>query len=543
MNRKIDNRLPFKESASGRRYFGYAALVVVLLFVAVVRIRLLEVPFERDEGEYAYFAQLILHGVPPYLHAYSMKLPGVAAMYALFMAAFGPPVIAVHVGLLIVNALSTVMVYSLARRLFDETAAVCASAVFALLSLGDGVMGVFAHATNFVILFALAGYLLLLKALDGGKTGFFFLSGLSFGAAFLMKQHGIFFGVFALLYLVWTGKRNGDSRYRGLVPFLTGVALPFGICCLIMSACGVFDKFWFWTYRYAREYASEATLGMGAVFFAEACREVAAKTVLLWVLSGTGIIFLFVGGAAKASRQFAAGFFLFSFLAVCPGLYFRTHYFVLLLPAAALLAGLAVSSARNKLSRRMGGVASCLLPALMLAIPAGHAIYREREYFFVQNGEQVSRMLFKGNPFPESLQIAEYIKGKTSRNDRIAVLGSEPQIFVYADRISATGHIYMYGLVEKQKYASAMQQELTKEIESAEPKFIVASNVESSWLTDPDADRMIFDWAKSYIGLHYERVGVIDIFADKTMYLWDDECAGYAPRSEAYVYVYRRKGS
>ena len=47
-----------------------------LLFVAYVRPRLVDVPLERDEGEYAYTGQLILEGIPPYQLAYNMKFRG-----------------------------------------------------------------------------------------------------------------------------------------------------------------------------------------------------------------------------------------------------------------------------------------------------------------------------------------------------------------------------------------------------------------------------------------------------------------------------------
>ena len=52
--------------------------VAVILLVLFVRVRLLEVPLERDEGEYAYTAPLILQGIPPFRLAANMKLPGLA---------------------------------------------------------------------------------------------------------------------------------------------------------------------------------------------------------------------------------------------------------------------------------------------------------------------------------------------------------------------------------------------------------------------------------------------------------------------------------
>ena len=57
-------------------YLGYFFLGIILLTVAIIRIRLLSFPLERDEGEYAYFGQLILQGIPPYKLAYNLKLPG-----------------------------------------------------------------------------------------------------------------------------------------------------------------------------------------------------------------------------------------------------------------------------------------------------------------------------------------------------------------------------------------------------------------------------------------------------------------------------------
>src|SRR5437899_1091529 len=74
---------------------------LTILFVVVVRVRLREMPLERDEGEYAYAGQLMLQGVPPYQDAYNMKLPGTYAAYALIMAVFGQSAAGIHFGLML----------------------------------------------------------------------------------------------------------------------------------------------------------------------------------------------------------------------------------------------------------------------------------------------------------------------------------------------------------------------------------------------------------------------------------------------------------
>ena len=91
------------------------ALLVVVALVALVRVRLADVPLERDEGEYAYAGQLILEGVPPYRLAYDMKFPGTYYAYAAVLATFGASPRGIHLGLLAINAATIVAVFALAR--------------------------------------------------------------------------------------------------------------------------------------------------------------------------------------------------------------------------------------------------------------------------------------------------------------------------------------------------------------------------------------------------------------------------------------------
>jgi hypothetical protein len=58
-----------------------AAVLVIVLFTVFVRVRLLDIPLERDEGEYAYTARLILEGIPPYTESYDLKMPCIRGLY------------------------------------------------------------------------------------------------------------------------------------------------------------------------------------------------------------------------------------------------------------------------------------------------------------------------------------------------------------------------------------------------------------------------------------------------------------------------------
>jgi len=486
--------------------------------------------------------QLILQGIPPYLISYNMKLPGVYAAYALIMSVFGESTEGIHLGFLIVNSATIILVFLLAKRLYDSHAGVIASASFGILSVSPSVLGTSAHATHFVLLPALGGMLLMLKRVDSGKPRHFFWVGILLGMSFVMKQPGIFFAVFAFFFLLFSLRGAPHASFRsnlsqGLL-FLLGAIMPFVMTLGILYKTGVFEKFWFWTVSYAREYSSQIPFSIGLSIFLNQVALVIGKFYLLWAVGGIGVIALFWDQTVQARAPFVLGFFVFSFLAVCPGLYFREHYFVLLLPAVALLIGIGVSSLGKLILKFQPKFR--WVPTILLLVFLFMGVYSYASFFFELTPGQACRMMYGPNPFPESIPIAEYIKAHTKGGDEIAVLGSEPQIYFYSSRHSATGYIYVYGLMEDQKYALKMQKEMAEEIERANPKHLIFVNIPTSWLANPRSERYIFEWLQEYLKNKFSLVGVVDILShDETAYRWDNEAKSYAPRSPYFLYIYK----
>src|ERR1700677_3653351 len=71
------------------KWLPLAILICTMLFIIICRLRLLDIPFERDEGEYAYGGQELLKGIPPFKSIHHVKLPGVYGMCAIFLFLFG----------------------------------------------------------------------------------------------------------------------------------------------------------------------------------------------------------------------------------------------------------------------------------------------------------------------------------------------------------------------------------------------------------------------------------------------------------------------
>ncbi len=535
---------PANEELRRQRWPGREAAWLLLALgcaaVAAVRWHLREVPLERDEGEYAYFGQLLLRGLPPFRLAYSMKLPGTQVAYALAMAAFGQTAAGIRVGLLFVNAATSALLFLLGRRLLGTLGALAAALTFAWLSTSSAALALFGHATHFVILPAVAGLLLLLRATEAGRPAGFLASGLLLGAALLMKQPGGAFLLFAAAWLAWRRLRAGAAARRLAVEegaLLAGAAVPLALVLAWVWAGGTLGDFWFWVVRYAREYSTALPLPEGAANLARSASAIFAEARLLWILAGAGLVLVAWLGRPLPGRAFLLGLPAFSFLGVSSGLYYRPHYFVMALPAAALLAGAAVHLA----ARRWGRAAAM---AGLGAVVAGgvQSAWAQRDLLFRMAPIQVSRALYGANPFPESPEIARYLAARTLPRDRIAVLGSEPQIFFYARRLSATGHIYAYGLMEPQPLARAMQEQLAREVEAARPAYLVWVLVPTSWLMRPSSDTWILGWAQELVSRQYDLVGQVQILGpDRTEYFWDDLAALAPDRPVNRVLVFRRR--
>ena len=447
---------------------------------------MLQFPLERDEGEYAYGGQLILRGIVPYQLCYTMKFPGTALAQALIEAVFGQSPEGVHLGLLVVSSATIVLVFFLAKRLFGEMGAVVASTSFGLLAVSPGVLGFAAHATQFVILPAVGGTLLLLRAQESRKLGLFFLSGVLFGMAVLMKQPGVLF-VFFGIFWVAAGAGDGETsiaftrrqwNWRVLArqesALVAGAVLPFAITCLVVLRAGMFQKFWFWTFTYARAYGELIPLRRALLNLWHMGVHVARGTFLFWggtALAGC-LFLLFWNKKSRKQAPFLLSFLLFSFLAVCPGFHLRNHYFVLLLPALSLLGAGAVSAATDQFAASSWPTWKPL-PTIVFVMSLLTVLVLKREFFFTGDPVHLCRTVYRANPFPEAQQISKFIRDHSQLRDRIAVIGSEPEIYFESNRLSATGYIYMYPLMEAQKFASRMQQEMIAEVQAAHPRYLV----------------------------------------------------------------------
>lgn len=520
--------------------------LLVLMTVIYVRVRLIDIPLERDEGEYAYAGKLILQGIAPYTLACNMKLPGTYLVYAGIMALFGQTITGIHIGYLLMHLATVALLVLIARKFLSTTTAVAVGAAYAVLSLSPSVLGLAAHATQFINFCIVSALLLLIKAEESDSFGLTALSGLFFGMAFLMKQHAVFFMPLGFLLIVAARFGQDASRWRPIVlkcgTLAVGAAVPLLAVALWLYREGVFERFWFWTFAYAKAYVSILPLQAGLANARAVFISLFQAAPIVWGLFAIGFFALFFGKVEQRIRLFLEAWLLLAFLSVCPGFYFRQHYFVPLLPIVCLFAGFA-EKVNNRLfwnerfSHLLGGLAGLLIIAGCL-----HSLYLNRQIDFHLNPAQASRAQYGLNPFPESLTVARYIQENTVPHDRIAVLGSEPQIYFYTGLHGATGYIYTYPLMENQPFAKKMQADMMHEIELAKPAFIVFVAVPTSWLIGRDSSLDIFGWFNQFQADWYDAVAVLPITGDvRQPLLFPENGVLPEPGTGTYLRIYKRK--
>ena len=182
------------------------------------------------------------------------------------------------------------------------------------------------------------------------------------------------------------------------------------------------------------------------------------------------------------------------------------------------------------------------MPLILFFAILGWDVWAQKELFFRLSPLQASQTIYPGNPFVESLAVAEYVREHSSPADRLAVLGSEPEIYFLAQRHSATGYIYTYPLMELQPYAGRMQREMISEIESNRPACLVLVMYKTSWLIRRASDVTILRWFDAYTGAFYERVGVVGVRpTGETIGVWDADAGNFRDPLDRFIMIYRRR--
>ena len=500
--------------AASPRHAPIALMAAAVLAFAAMRVPLLQVPLERDEGEYAYIAQRMLAGEVPYRDAFDQKPPGVFGAYLLAFATTGPTVGGIHLFLALWTAATAAALYALVRRLAGGLAAGFALLVFALASSDPSVLGFAANTENWMLLpLVLAAHACLRGWLRGDRISWLACGFLAACACWFKQVAATDACLFAAAAfgdaIVGRPRPSPRQAFARLALFALGGALASAPVFLYFAATGAFAPFLDAVFLHNLAYAQTATAGEVLGNLIASLARQWPTFALIWALAVLGC--LLPGSAPRRVRQALVAWWLAALVGATIGLQFRPHYFLQTLPALSALAGIGAAGLAERLGRRR--TPARLVPAALAALIALLPLFLHRDLLLAESPAAVSRRIYGLNPFPEAAAFAGEISRMSVPSDRVFVVGSEPQILFLSGRRSASRYIFFYPLTGDYPDARARQQEAIDEVTAARPLYIVWVDVVTSLLRTPRSEPLIFDAMLEMVARDYqlEMIAHVDV--------------------------------
>lgn len=457
----------------------FCLILAAILLTAKVRISLLAIPLERDEGGFAYIGRH-LFSERLYTDLHDNKLPGLYGLYALIIRLFGYTPEGIHIGLLLCNTVAIWLIYRLFSNIFNTWTGTVSAIIFALTSLSPNVNGFAAHANQLLMPFALGGLIVLHKGLSNNRSLYFGLAGLMLGLAFTIKQQAVLYGVFSGVWILWTRiqiRADVMQITREIVIFSMGALLPFAAICGYFLIVNRFDDFWLWTVELPAQLVNAPNIGDRFYLFQFYFSKVTRDLVLIWIVAVASWGALPFVAYRQEARAFGMLFPFFCAASVLIGVAYYPHYFVLCLPAISLLAGVMTDAMR----RSVPGIYGSICAAAMLFVLVSFPVIHNRWYYYKPDFHMIHFDSYGANRFTEMQVIGKELKKQTLPGERIGILGSEPEILVVAEREAASGHLFLYNLFSRGPKSAFLQQQYLNDLKTSSPTYLVRVIASDSW--------------------------------------------------------------
>jgi hypothetical protein len=474
---------------------------LIILFIALQG-NCLNIPFERDEGNYAYGAWVMTKGLVPYVNTFEQKPPLIYVPYLLALLINSRACWPVHL-IAALSFLMTVMLVGLiANREHGKRAGLMSMWLSVPMVMLPYLTPFAANAEKFMIL-PFCG-LLAIYVFNRRRSGndAWFWAAVCGMATLLYKQIAVFsvLYIFALwLFDDWQQHRSAKTTLTRTIYALAGGLATFFLVCGYFFARGGWPGFWEQTVIYNRYYASS---------FGGLTLDNFFSNLRMFYYYWPALFLLLIWYLIK--RPARAGFYL-GLLIVSVGSIFITpyaHYYIMVMPIAALICASSFDSLMGQLSGFLNRPKWALLlyPALAALILVS-LLWPVRSWYFMPPNEVLTRSYSQLNPFVEAPIVGERVAALTAPDDYIYVAGTEPEILYYSKRVCPARINGVYALMMDNPLAEVYQKELIRDLDHFPPRVIVWVRSPLSWLTRPNSPRLIFNYFAKLLKERYRLVG------------------------------------
>lgn len=500
----------FKTEASGKNTVRWEYTVGFLLIVLsyfIIRLNLINIPLTRDEGGFAYLGSLAVKGGMLYRNGIDHTPPGLWLIYGVFYYLVPFTASGLHWLIHIYNFISMFFLSLLSLNLFNIRTCLWTALIYSVCTSSPSVEGSCGSAEMVMLLPIILTVFFSVYGFENRNIIYVFFAGFISAMAFWIKQPALVITLFVIGYIFFAALKSDDSEFLWLFSFFfsSGFFCLSFVIAISFYINGVWDEFIYWTFTHSISYASSGSILIGLNFFAWQIINMLLEMPVLWIAL---FAFVFSRHAMHPNKYYMLiGFLISSFIAAAHSTAMYRHYFALLCPSLALCAGTAVSRLIDTINSRnlkrfwiLGAITGLLIMPVLFNL----------NYYWLNTPSENNKLLFGQDIFYESASIAEYLRKKTTPDDRILILGSEPQILVFSNRQSTTRHIYMYPVVGPYKRSPEFQNEVIEDIKRHPPAYIVNVKDSMSWVVKSNIEKFK-SRLNNLITPHFEADGALII--------------------------------
>lgn len=426
-------------SQPGRTWLVVAA---VGLLVVLVRWPSLDLPLDRDEGEYATIAQMWRQGSLPYRDVLQQKPPLVPLLYRAALAAGPDSVLSIRAMALLWQLATALALWCLLRRTAGFPGAAVGSALFAVVSGGSRIQGLTANTEGFTTLPTVLALLAITTPRPLGPDspgrqhsrapgGRWLAAGALLGVASLAKQPAALVAVVVPFAI----ERTWPARRRALAWVGAGGLLAWLPAFAYFAARGSAGAFLDSVALYNLAYAGQGTQGFWDRFEG-AARALLPEHGALWLAAC-------LGQSSRCRGSTDSAPFLWAWLAAATlgtmvSGRFYPHYFASLAAPLCCLSALWFTGACSSGWRAVG-----LRAVFVACVLSGWGL----SYLPVWNaptGAERSLRLFGIPHFAAAPAVAKEIRRLDPEGSTLWVWGAEAELFFLTGRRPATRFLFHY---------------------------------------------------------------------------------------------------
>ncbi len=468
------------------------------------------VPLTPDEGEYAYSAQLLRHGLPPYEFSFLQKPPLVVYFYLLAdilapHAEWAPRALCAAF-----VALATVLVGLIARREFGPGHTLAAMWLLTPMVLLPGLEEFTANTEAFMLLPLLATIALYVYGRTSEKSAYWLAAGVCAASTLCCKYTAL--PILGTTFLVWSVEywRKTGTIGKLLVRWSMATA---GGCIGLAAALGYFlakdggRHFWECTVQFNSYYAGSGifTLRTFAWRFEKFLMGWPVLFLLPWVLAVMSLL-PWVLAVKRAPRVWLWVLLLVISLVSTDASLFG-HYYILVMPFWALLTAASIRKALELLAARFprfnnlppASVVVTSLVVLTLCLP-------DLPWLFKSPGRFAETKFKQWFMFPDSRMAARHIAELSPPGSRVLMVGEEPEVLYEAQRLNSTRFVVSFPLVYPTPLIKKYQEEAIHDIQAHPPAVIILVRAGMSWQHAENC-RDYLNFLDQLLDEQYERIG------------------------------------